>query len=139
MGKHMQRTLRCLSRWSIVTALGLGIVICLSAPAWTQPQKRQEKNWRNYQSLSPEEKGRLNKNLQRWKSLPPERKRVLRRRMDQWKELPPEERTHYQQRFHQWQKLSPEERTMIREKLEKGKEGLPPQDREEIRRRFLTP
>ena len=126
MAEQIHGTLKCLSRWGIVTALGLGIVICFSVPAWSQPKKHHERNWRSYQRLSPKE------------SLPPERRSLLRSRLEQWRELPPEERTLYEKRFNQWQKLSPEERQRIREKLEKWN-GLPPQDREGIRRRFRTP
>ena len=138
MRERAQRTLRCLSRWGIVTAVGVGITICFCPPALSQPKKRQQWNWRGDQTLSPEEKADLDRKLERWKSLPPERQRILRHRMEEWKQLSPEDRELYRERYHQWQRLSPDERQNIREKLEKWN-SLPPRDREEIRRRFRNP
>ena len=102
MVEQMHRTLKRLSRWGVVAALGLVMVTYFPPPAWSQPKKRRERNWRSYQRLSPEEKTRLNKKYQRWRSLPPERQRDLRRRMEQWRGLPPEERALYEKRFNQW-------------------------------------
>jgi hypothetical protein len=96
---------------------------------------RPEKSWRDYESLSPEEKARFNRKFEEWKSLPPERRKALRHKWKQWQELPPEERAIYEQRFHQWQRLSPEEREDIRERLEEWN-GLPPEEKEKLRRRF---
>jgi hypothetical protein len=103
MVEQMHRRLPGLSRRGIITALGLGIIICFSASTWSQPKKRLERNRRTYQSLNPEEKANLNRKLQRWKSLPPEKQRVLRHRMEKWRELSPEDRQRYRHRFNQWQ------------------------------------
>ena len=138
MVERVHRGLRYLSRWGVVITLGLGVVMCFSAPVWSQPKKRQGEHWGSYQGSSPEGEAGFNKKMQRWKSLPPEKQKTLRHRMEQWMELSPEERTLYEQRFDQWKKLSPEERRMIREKLEKWN-GLPPQDREKILQKFRTP
>jgi hypothetical protein len=138
MRKGAKRTLRCLSRWGVLTALGVGITIGFCPPVLSQPKKRQQWNLRGGQTFSPQEEGDLNRKLERWKSLPPERQRVLRDRMEEWKQLSPEERELYRKRYHQWQGLSPDERQSIREKLEQWN-SLPPRDREEIRRRFRNP
>lgn len=94
-----------------------------------------ERKGREYDRLSPEEKGRMNRKFREWKSLPPEKQELLRRRMKRWKELPPEDRSLYERRFEQWQRLSPEERERIRERLKKWN-GLPQEEKEKIRRRF---
>ena len=94
-----------------------------------------QRNWKNYQNLSPDEKARIKRNYQEWKSLPPERQRALRRKMEQWRELPPDNRALYEQIFRQWQKLSPEERQRTRENLEKWN-TLSPGEKDQIRRRF---
>jgi hypothetical protein len=101
------------------------------------PQDRNDWGGRgeNYQSLTPEERERIDRNYQEWKSLPPEKQRVLRQRMKKWKEYPPEERELMRQRFNQWQELSPEERTRIRRQLEDW-DRLSPGERDTIRRRF---
>jgi hypothetical protein len=87
-----------------------------------------------YDTLSPEEKARMDRRFREWKSLPPEKQELLRRRMRRWKELPPEDRSLYERRFDQWQRLSPEERERIREELKKWN-GLPQEEKEKIRRR----
>jgi len=85
--------------------------------------------------FSPAEQGRLRKNFKEWKSLSPENRKVLRHRMDRWRELSPEERTLYQRRYHQFQQLPPDERGRVRNKLDRW-DNLSPQERDEIRRTF---
>ena len=88
-----------------------------------------------YDTLSPEEKARMDRRFREWESLPPEKRELLRRRMKRWKELSPDDRSLYERRFEQWQKLSPKEREQIRQRLEKWN-GLPQEEKEKIRRRF---
>jgi len=86
-------------------------------------------------NTSYKEQDRLRRNFKEWKSLSPENRNVLRHRMDQWKELSPEERTLYQKRYHQFQQLPPDERGRVREKLDQW-DKLSPQEKDEIRRCF---
>ncbi len=101
----------------------------------SQQEESMEREWRDFESLSPEEKARMKRKFREWKTLPPEKQDLMRHRMKRWKELPPEERSRYKQRFRQWQSLSPEEQERIRQRLKKWN-GLPQEEREEIRRRF---
>jgi hypothetical protein len=70
-----------------------------------------------------------------WQSLSPEQKEMLRQQMQRYRELSPQERELYQRRHQQWQELSPEERNRIQEDLKHWK-NLSPQEQEAIRRRF---
>ncbi len=101
----------------------------------SQRMEHGGKKRRDYETLSPEEKERLNRKYREWKSLPPEKQELLRRRMKRWDALPPEDRSLYERRFHQWQNLSPEERERIRERLDKWNR-LPDEEKEKIRRQF---
>jgi len=96
-----------------------------------------EKKWKNYQSLSSDEKARHKRKRMEWEALPPEKQKVLRQRMKQLKGLSPDDRELFRQRFKQWKKLSPEERQGIRQDLDRW-DRLPPQERERIRLRFLN-
>jgi hypothetical protein len=77
----------------------------------------------------------MDRQYREWQSLPPEQKEMLRQRMDRYKDLSPQERDLYQRRYQQWQELSPEERNRIQEDLKHWK-NLSPQERDAIRRRF---
>jgi Protein of unknown function (DUF3106) len=77
----------------------------------------------------------MDQQYREWQSLPPEQKEMLRRRMERYRDLSPQERDLYQRRHQQWQELSPEERNRIQEDL-KHWENLSPQERDAIRRRF---
>lgn len=114
-----------------------GVPIVQDRRKWRGPKnsKGLEKEWREDEGLSPEEKARLNRKFKAWKSLPPEKQKLLRRRMKQWRELPPKERERYRQRFDQWQRLSPQERESIRKRLDKWNR-LSPEEQEQIRRKF---
>ncbi len=101
----------------------------------SQNEDLTERGWRDDESLSPEEKARMDRKFREWKSLPPEKQDLLRRRMKRWNELAPEDRSLYKERFKQWQRLSPEEQERIRERLQKWN-GLPQEEKEKIRRRF---
>jgi hypothetical protein len=77
----------------------------------------------------------MDKRYREWQSLSPEQKEMLRQRMDRYRDLSPQERDLYQRRHRQWQSLSPEERDRIQEDLRHW-QSLSPQERDAIRRRF---
>ena len=98
----MPKTLNTLSKRSFVLALSLAVVILFAAPAWSGQSGHHRKEalyqgrdgygvpkiqqgWvaqndrgkKSSQSLSPEEKSRLNGKIRKWKSLPPEEQDAL--------------------------------------------------------------
>jgi hypothetical protein len=77
----------------------------------------------------------MDRRYREWQSLSPEQKEALRQRMDRYRDLSPQERDLYQRRHQQWQELSPQERNRIQEDLKHWK-NLSPQERDAIRRRF---
>jgi len=93
------------------------------------------KERKSYQSLSPEEKSRLNGKMRKWKSLPPEEQNELRHKMKKYKKLPSQDRKLYEKRFHQMQELPPVERRKVKDKLKKW-DRLSPKEKEELRRKF---
>jgi hypothetical protein len=98
----------------------------------------QDPSSKNYETLTPEEKERLDRNYREWKSLPPERQKLLERRMEKWKDLSPEEKALYRRRMDQWQSLPPQERHRMRERLDNW-DRLPQKEKDQIRRRFSAP
>jgi hypothetical protein len=77
----------------------------------------------------------MDRRYREWQSLSPEQKEMLRHQMDRYRELSPQERDLYQRRHQQWQELSPEEKNRIQEDLKHWK-NLSPQEQDAIRRRF---
>lgn len=123
--------------WKTVDQFDKEMTVAKSRKGKRSPRNEEsiEKNWKNYQRLTPEEKARIKRNYQEWKSMPPERQRTIRRRMEQWRGLTPDDQTLYEQIFRQWRKLPPEERRRTREKLENWN-GLSKEEKDQIRRRF---
>jgi len=157
----MHKTLDTLCKRSFIPAFLLIVFALLPTPAGSEPPERQgreglqrghgygdhtvQQRWatenyrgkrgKNYETLSPEEKSRLNKRIEKWKALPPEEQNELRQRMEEWKRLPSQDRRLYEKRFHQMQELSPGERQRVKEKLRKW-DSLSPREKEEIRGKF---
>ncbi len=77
----------------------------------------------------------MDRQYREWQSLPPEQKEMMRQRMNRYRDLSPQERDLYKRRYQQWQELPPEERDRIQKDL-KHWENLSPQERDAIRRRF---
>ncbi len=75
------------------------------------------------------------KNYQEWQSLTPQEKDTMRHRMNQLNQMPLQDRQHFQRLFNQWQQLSPGERRQIERALDKW-DQLPAQEKESIRKRF---
>ena len=157
----MRKVLDILGKRSFVLAFPLIVVMLFAAPAWSEPsghdgrkglhrgqgygdhkvqqrwvaQNDRGKKRKNHQSLSPEEKSRLNGKIRKWKSLPPEEQKELRHKMEKYKKLPSQDRKLYEKRFHQMQELPPGERQKVKDKLQKW-DSLSPKEKEEIRRKF---
>ncbi|MGQ9794840.1 DUF3106 domain-containing protein [Desulfosoma sp.] len=70
-----------------------------------------------------------------WQSLPPQEKDVLRRRLEEYRSLPPQQQQLYRQRWQQWQQIPLEERRRVEFDLQRWNE-LSPEQREAIRRLF---
>ena len=109
-----------------------------SAPAYGAPpyfalDKGQQPP--GFQSLSPEEKSRMQRQYREWQTLPPDQKDAMRRRMDDWNRMPQQNRDLYQQRYQQYQQLSPDERRKLENNLQRW-DRLSPQERDSIRQRF---
>ena len=164
MVEHMRKMLDTLGKRSFVPAFLLIVLAFFTTPAWSEPsghhakealyhghdgygvhkvqqrwvaQNDRGKKRKSYQSLSPEEKSRLNGKIRKWKSLPPEEQKELRHRMEKYKKLPSQDRKLYKKRFHQMQELPPVERRKVKDKLKKW-DSLSPKEKEEIRRKFKT-
>jgi hypothetical protein len=90
---------------------------------------------RYYDTVPPEERGRMQRQYQEWQTLPPDQRDAMRRRMDDWNRLPPQERDRLQQRYRQFQQLPQEERRSLENNLRRW-DNLSPQERDSIRRRF---
>lgn len=102
-----------------------------------EKQRRVRENLRKYQSLSPEEKARLNERMERFKSLPPEKRERLKNKYDKWNKMSPDERKEMRERSRKFRELTPEKRDYIRGRI-KDIRKLPPDkrrpQREELRR-----
>lgn len=101
-------------------------------------RKGPSSNESSYESLSPEEKAKLQDRSKKWENLPPEKRRELERRMNQWKALPPDQKDLMKKRHQQWRDLPPGEQDEIRKKLNRW-DSLSPQEQDEIRKKFKRP
>ncbi len=97
--------------------------------------KDQGSAGQNLDSLSPEEKARLQRQYKEWKSMPPDQKENMRRRMEEWNRMPSGDRQRYQERYQKWKQVPPEERRKLEKNLQQW-ENLSPQERDTIRQRF---
>jgi hypothetical protein len=95
----------------------------------------RDRNFQQWQDLSPQEQEKLRKKYREWQSLPPEEQQIIRQRMNQLNRMPSQQRKLYKQLFRQWQHLPPKERKQIQEDLDNW-EYLSPRQRDSIRRRF---
>jgi hypothetical protein len=97
--------------------------------------KKKNKDWKNREDLSPEEKKFLEEKYKEWKSLSREEKKLIRRRLNRWKKMSPEKREIYQRIFQQWQNLTPEERKKLQRDLQYW-DSLPEHKKDAIRHQF---
>ncbi len=101
----------------------------------SKKKKSDRKSGRDDRRSPKDSRGKSKDKYKQWESLSPEERQELRRRMKRWKQLSPEERQLFRRRHEQWQELSPEERRSIQRKLQKW-DKLTPKEQDEIRQRF---
>ena len=85
--------------------------------------------------IADSKNGGFQRNFQEWQSLTPQEKETLRRRMQQLNRMPPQDRRHLQDLNNRWQQLSPAERGQLQRALDNWN-NLSPSEKEAIRRRF---
>ena len=85
--------------------------------------------------IADNKNGGFQRNYQEWQSLTPQEKETLRRRMQQLNRMPPQDRRHLQDLNDRWQQLSPTERGQLQRALDNWN-NLSPSEKEAIRRRF---
>ena len=85
--------------------------------------------------IADKKNGRFQRNYREWQSLTPQEKETLRRRMQQLNRMPPQNRRHLQDLNDRWQQLSPAERGQLQRALDNWN-NLSPSEKEAIRRRF---
>jgi predicted Fe-S protein YdhL (DUF1289 family) len=85
--------------------------------------------------IADKKNGSFQRNYQEWQSLTPQEKETLRRRMQQLNRMPPQNRRHLQDLNNRWQQLSPAERGQLQRALDNWN-NLSPSEKEAIRRRF---
>lgn len=85
--------------------------------------------------IADKKNGRFQRNYQEWQSLTPQEKETLRRRMQQLNRMPPQDRRHLQDLNDRWQQLSPTERGQLQRALDNWN-NLTPSEKETIRRKF---
>jgi transketolase len=85
--------------------------------------------------IADKKNGSFQRNYQEWQSLTPQEKETLRRRMQQLNRMPPQDRRHLQDLNDRWQQLSPAERGQLQRALDNWN-NLSPSEKEAIRRRF---
>ena len=85
--------------------------------------------------IADKQNGSFQRNYQEWQSLTPQEKETLRRRMKQLNRMPPQNRRQLQDLNDRWQRLSPAERGQLQRALDNWN-NLSPSEKEAIRRRF---
>ena len=95
----------------------------------------RDRNFQQWQELSPEEQEKLRKKYREWQSLPPDEQEEIRQRMNQLNRMPSQKRKLYKELFRQWQHLPPDERQRLQRDLDNW-DYLSPQEQNAIRRRF---
>lgn len=85
--------------------------------------------------IADNKNGGFQRNYQEWQSLTPQEKEILRRRMQQLNRMPPQDRRHLHDLNDRWQQLSPTERGQLQRALDNWN-NLSPSEKEAIRRRF---
>ena len=142
--RHARCLIRCcgaLSLTAILVFASASFAWCTSrngrqADAHGHRFRVQSENIDNYPIIIAYKKnGRFQRNYQEWQSLTPQEKETLRRRMQQLNRMPPQDRRHLQDLNDRWQQLSPAERGQLQRALDNWN-NLSPSEKEAIRRRF---
>jgi len=135
------RRTRCLIRFFGVVSLIAVLVLAVASVAWCTVRNghwfssQNEKIDRLSILMAGNKNGGFQRNFQEWQSLTPQEKETLRRRMQQLNRMPPQDRRHLQDLNNRWQQLSPAERGQLQRALDNWN-NLSPSEKDAIRRRF---
>lgn len=80
-------------------------------------QSRPQKNYQEWNSLSPEEKAKMRQRMQQLKKMPPRDRQQFDHIFDKWRQIPPEEQRRIQQNLEKWDTLPEQEKQSIRGKF----------------------
>lgn len=116
-------------------SLSVGYQSIQSYHGYLAKRGSRDRNYQQWQNLSPEERDKLRKKYQEWQSLPQDEQEAIRRRLNQLNRMPSQKRKLYKQLFRQWQHLPPDERQQLQRDLDNW-DYLSPQQQNSIRRRF---
>ena len=120
--------------WRAFLLGSLALLGATAGPLWAgEPPGRGPV--RGLDSVTPEERQRIQENVQRWQQLSPEERTRLRQQMDRWKQLPPQDRDRIQKNYERWQQMPPEEREQLRERLRQFRE-MSPEERQRAREEY---
>lgn len=143
---RLRRVVRCTRRRG-VAFLVAAVFVFFNAEAWCAARDDRSTDLLVYTILQDRGNGTgsiltagkknrgFEKNFQEWQSLTPQQKDTMRHRMKQLNQMPPQDRKHFQRLFDKWQQLSPGERGQIERALDNW-DNLSPQEKESIRKRF---
>ncbi len=96
------------------------VPICSAKKNWqTRGDRWLERNYREWQRLSPEEKEILRKRLKHFESLPLQKKELIKKHYERWKQLSPEQRRLIKEYLNNWDKLTPEEKNLIKRQFQR--------------------
>ncbi|SMC22939.1 Protein of unknown function [Desulfacinum hydrothermale DSM 13146] len=110
--------------WRVVTSLPAGAVLA-------------KRHAGNAGGLGPGNDGLdWQKRYREWQSLSPEEKEKIRKRYEKYKSLPEPKRKLYEKRYRQWERLTPAQKKRVEDGLRRW-DQLTPQEQESIRRLFL--
>jgi predicted Fe-S protein YdhL (DUF1289 family) len=130
-----------LIRFFGVVSLIAVLVLAVASVAWCTVRNghwfssQNEKIDRLSILMAGNKNGGFQRNFQEWQSLTPQEKETLRRRMQQLNRMPPQDRRHLQDLNNRWQQLSPAERGQLQRALDNWN-NLSPSEKDAIRRRF---
>lgn len=106
-----------------IAVLLLAGFFCLAAEGHSSGEMDNRRRW---QSMTPEEKGRVIDNYRQWKSRPQESRDRIHRNFETYRDLTPEERQTLRERYRTYRNLEPEGKEKLRERLHRV---APPADR----------
>jgi len=100
-----------------LTIIGVAMLLVALQCGVSAGDDRSENNRKRWQSMSPEEKGRVIENYRNWKSRSPENRGRIQRNFETYRELTPEERQKLRERYRTYRNLEPAGQERLREHL----------------------
>jgi len=86
---------------------------------WPNIEQGRREKWvgiaRRYDSLSPQQRDRLQTRMRQWAALSPEERAQVRERYKQLKEMPPEKRDEIRRKWREYDSLTEEEKDTLRQ------------------------